>query len=98
MLKKNSVNGADFADLDTESVVRDLGFTVFVAKKLVALRNTFLAEGSYLAATKVSLKTGMCMMKWFVFRTTLRNGIATVNCWDFASGTVFVGGILTFLK
>ena len=44
MLRRSSVNGAAFADLDVSGFVEDLGFTLFAAKKLVALRNAFLAE------------------------------------------------------
>ena len=42
ILKRNSVNGADFAALDFDGFVADLGFNRFAAKKLLALRDEFL--------------------------------------------------------
>ena len=46
MLRKSSVNGADFADLDFAGFVDDLGFTRFAAKKLLALRDAFSLDAS----------------------------------------------------
>ena len=46
MLRKSSVNGADFADLDFADFVDDLGLTRFAAKKLLALRDAFSLDAS----------------------------------------------------